>query len=298
MEDIRAHIRQLIKAINGEEPNAYLSLVWWFKLPGQRGDADQVAAATVLKALENIARKPGGTTLVADLQKAARIVEGFELGTRPYLIHVRIQQILDLDREPISTSKSCALCGGPGVQTFRLMPRPYDEWSAPWPETVCRLHADARVRKRHLRAMKRSLAPLSSLKAPWTACTSAPWFLPMEFFNMETEEFEVWPLWLRRRFQRKLRSQDILDVWHFLIPEEIRPIAYSAVVATLKTSRRRQRASRNNGKLGGRPLTYSSSQVKRVCALRAKGISQTSIATQTGLSQATVSRLLKAQGSE
>lgn len=298
MEDIRAPIRQLIKAIKGEEPNVYLSLVWWFKLPGQRGDADEVAAAAVLKALENIVRKPGGATLAADLQQAARIVEGFELGARSYLIHVRIQQILDVDQEPTSTNKSCALCGGPGVQTFRLMPRPYDEWSAPWPEAVCRVHADARVRKRHLSAIKRSLAPLSSLKAPWTACTSAPWFLPMEFFNMETEEFEVWPLWLRRRFQRKLRSQNILDVWHFLIPEEIRSNAYSTVVATFKTSRRRQRASRNNGKLGGRPPTYSPSQAKRVCALRAKGVSQAIIATQTGLSQATVSRLLKAQGSE
>lgn len=296
MEDIRAQIRELIKAIKGEEKRYAFALLWYW--PGQHGDDD--ASTAVLKALENIAGKPGGATLIADLHLASRIVEGFEVGTRSYLIQVRIGRILNqeqafcfLGRKPTPSNEPCGLCGGPGVQTFRLMPRPYDQWAKSFPQPVCRVHADARVRKRHLDAIKRSLAPLLSLKTPWAACTSAPWFLPMEFFNLETEETEIWPQWLRKRFQRDLRAQKILDVWCFLTTPEIRQNAYSTVVAKVKTSRRRQRASRNNGKLGGRPPAYSSSQMKKARAPRAKGLSQATIAMRTGLSQATVSRLLK-----
>ena len=56
--------------------------------------------------------------------------------------------------------------------------------------------------------------------------------------------------------------------------------------------------ARSVGKRGGRPRAYSPSQAKKVRAMHAKGSSQTAIAEQTGLSQPTVSRLLKIQADE
>lgn len=96
------------------------------------------------------------------------------------------------------------------------------------------------------------------------------------------------------------RERDLVDNQDYGPPNDFLVYAKSRLFVEEEYRRQTQVARTNNarrvGKRGGRPRAYSPSQAKMVHAMRAKGFSQVKIAAQTGLSQSTVSRLLKNTG--